>query len=102
MPITKQKKDSLLMGTSSPDLTGMSDAPGNIWQTQYYNELQAIQNRVQHHWHLKNDKGEEVPMPFCKLQKNAKRGSCECKMGFPRKVLPKVRPRVVCPGIARS
>ena len=30
------------------------------------------------------------------------KGGCECKMGFPRKVLPKVRPRVVCPGIARS
>ena len=36
------------------------------------------------------------------LRKPLKKGGCQCKMGFPRKVLPKVRPRVVCPGIAPS
>ena len=36
------------------------------------------------------------------LRKTSKKGGCQCKMGFPRKVLPKVRPRVVCPGIAPS
>ena len=90
------------MGTSSSDMAGMSDLSGSIWQSQYYNEVQAIQSRVQHHWHLKNEKGDEVPMPYCKLKKKSKKIECQCKMGFPRKVLPKVRPRVVCPGIAFS
>ena len=57
-------KDSLLMGAYISDMAGTSDVPGKIWQSQYENEVQAIQSRVQHHWHLKDDKGNEVPIAY--------------------------------------
>ena len=90
------------MGTTSANMAGFNDVLGKDWQSQYDNEVQAVQSRVQHHWHFRDEKGNEVPMPYCKLKKTSKKTSCQCKMGFPRKVLPKVRPRVVCPGNAAS
>ena len=90
------------MGTTSANMAGFNDVPGKDWQSQYDNEVQAVQSRVQHHWHFRDEKGNEVPMPYCKLKKTSKKTGCQCKMGFPRKVLPKVRPRVVCPGNAAS
>ena len=91
-----------MMGTFFSDMAGSTDVAGEVWKTNYEAEVQAVQSRVQHHWHLKDEKGNEIPMPYCRLKKNSKKAGCQCKMGFPRKVLPKVRPRVVCPGIALS
>jgi len=75
----------------------------------YTDHVQFIFSRVQHHWHALNDKGERVPLRYCKL-KGRSEGHV-CKAGHPKRVLKhrdgklkreKYRPRVVCQFVAKE
>ncbi len=84
-------------------------AEAQTFKLQYEREVQRVFSRVQHHWHGKDKQGNDVPMKYCLIRANTKKG-CNCKMGFPRHVpivnniiqKDKHRHRVICPGIAQS
>ena len=75
----------------------------------YEGHVQFIFSRVQHHWHALDEKGDRVPLKYCRLKGRSNR--CTCKAGFPKKVIrdrngklkrEKYRPRVVCQTVARE
>ena len=60
-----------------------------------------------HRWHALDDKGDRVPLKYCRLK--GRKGKPLCKQGFPKKVLrhkdgrlqaEKYRVRIVCQGVA--
>ena len=53
------------------------------YRKQFEQEVQCVFSRVQHHWHLKDHKGERVPMKYCRMRSKNK-GCVTCKMGFPK------------------
>ena len=78
------------------------------FQQKYEKDVQFIFSRVQHHWHILNEKGERVPMKYCRPKNRKSLCGC-CTRGFPKKVLRdrkgKIRPdkyraRIVCKGVA--
>jgi hypothetical protein len=82
----------------------------HTFQERYESQVQFIFGHVQHHWHMKDSKGNEVPMKYCRPYGKQKVGAC-CKRGFPKYVfrtrdghvdLKRVRPRVICPGVAKK
>ena len=77
------------------------------FKQRFQTDVQFIFSRVQHHWHALDDKGNRVPLKYCRL-KGRKKQSC-CKVGFPKKVIQlkngklnrqKYRVRIVCQGVA--
>ena len=120
-------KDILMLGLQLPENGKSARAPflwsGNndvmkiiqageeakMYKAEYEREVQRVFSRVQHHWHSKDEKGNDVPMKYCRIRSKIKHG-CNCKMGFPRHVpfvngviqKDKYKSRVVCPGIAQS
>ena len=70
-------------------------------------DVQFIFSRVQHHWYTLDDKGNRVPLKYCRLK--GKKKQCICKFGFPKTVIrhhngtlnkEKYRVRIVCQGVA--
>eukprot|EP00973_Karenia_brevis_P078452 10892209-Karenia_brevis.AAC.1 len=70
-------------------------------------DVQFIFSHVQHHWHEKDDRGNRVPLKYCRIK--GKKGKPICKSGFPKRViknrdgslkLEKYRTRIVCQGVA--
>ena len=75
----------------------------------YEEDVQFVFSRVQHHWHALNEKGDRVPLKYCRLKGRSSR--CSCKAGHPKKVIrdrhgkmkeEKYRARVVCQTVARE
>ena len=80
---------------------------GQQWIQKYNADVQFVFSHVQHHWHGKNERGERVPLHYCRVK--GKRNNNICKRGYPKKVLrnhdKSVKPstcqaRVVCQGVA--
>ena len=126
-------KDMLMLGLRLNDMASSSSAPF-LWsrfagaahvdiedsetkavaeaaefKKQYDLEVQRVFSRVQHHWHEVDKDGRDLPMKYCRIRGKQK-GTCNCKMGFPRHVpvvhgviqKDKFRHRIMCPGIAKS
>ena len=79
------------------------------YKKKYETDVQFIFSHVQHHWHELNEKGDRVPMKYCK--KKGRKKDKQCKRGFPKKVLrdkkgalrkDKYRVRLICPGVAKE
>ncbi len=77
------------------------------FQKKYEMDVQFIFSRVQHHWHHLDEKGQRVPLKYCRLK--GRKSHKFCKSGFPKKVLKnrdgtlkkeKYRVRIVCQGVA--
>ena len=77
------------------------------FQQRFHADAQFIFSRVQHHWHTLDDKGNRIPLKYCRLK--GKKKQCLCKAGFPKKVIrdkknklqaEKYRVRIVCQGVA--
>ena len=68
------------------------------WEKDYLDEdVQYLQERKQHHVHLKDaETGERVPLPACRRKDNPKL----CKADFPRTAQLIDRAAVICPGLA--
>ena len=77
-------------------------ADAEEFKRRYQAHVQFVFSRVQHHWHAKNEKGERIPLPYCR-NRNAKgqKQRC-CKQNYPRHVVSKHRQktRLVCRGMA--
>ena len=78
----------------------MEDATG--FKRRYEAHVQFIFSRVQHHWHPKNEKGERIPLPYCRNKHAKGKNALCCKQNFPRHVAAKERQkaRLVCRGVA--
>lgn len=79
------------------------------FRASYEQDVQFIFSRVQHHWHALDNKGDRVPLKYCRVKGRSARHSC--KRGFPRKVLKhrdgslkqdQYRPRIVCQAVAQE
>ena len=57
----------------------------HTFQERYESQVQFIFGHVQHYWHMKDSKGNEVPMKYCRPYGKQKVGAC-CKLGFPKYV----------------
>ncbi len=68
----------------------------------YDRDVQFIFSRCQHHWHAKNEKGERVPLPYCRSRGSKVKKDFCCKQNFPRHVARQERQkaRLVCRGVA--
>ena len=74
----------------------------NNFKDLYEADAQFIFSRCQHHWHVRNEKGERVPLPYCRVKgRGVKKDFC-CKQHFPRHVArpERQRARLVCRGVA--
>ena len=90
-------EDNLWGGSS----TQASCADADRFKTLYVKDAQFIFSRCQHHWHGLDDKGERVPLSYCKCR-GSKVKKHICKQNFPRRVPAPLRQKVrlVCRGIA--
>ena len=116
--------DDMASGSSAPFLWSRSAGAAHVdrgdnetfavaeaaeFKKQYDLEVQRVFSRVQHHWHEVDKDGRDLPMKYCRIRGKQK-GTCNCKMGFPRHVpvvhgviqKDKFRHRIMCPGIAKS
>ena len=66
------------------------------YRKQYFDDLQAVFSRVQHHIHKRGKDGYE-PLTACK-RKDCKKGTC--KHGFPKVKQLNLKRRVICAGNA--
>jgi hypothetical protein len=92
------------------ELTVEAKTEAAIFKKRYEDDVQFVFSHVQHHWHTKTKEGNDVPMKYCRPYGKHKVGAC-CKRGFPKHVfrmrngqvdMQRVRPRVICPGVARN
>ena len=78
----------------------MADAA--TFNRKFHAHVQFIFSRVQHHWHAKNEKGERIPLPYCRNRYAKGKQNVCCKQSYPRHVVSKHRQktRLVCRGVA--
>ena len=46
------------------------------FQHDYQADVQFVFSRVQRHWHTLDEKGDRVPLPYCRLKGTSKRHMC--------------------------
>ena len=95
-----QDRSSCSMWTNG-DIEGVTN-DARHFKSLYEADAQFIFSRCQHHWHVKNDKGVRVPLPYCRVKgRGVKKDLC-CKQNFPRHVAGQDRrkARLVCRGVA--
>ena len=89
------------------DLLRIAEEGAEHFKRRFEADVQFVFSHVQHHWHILDDKGNRVPLQYCRVKSRKKQ--CTCKQGFPKKVIQlkngkvkeeKYRVRVVCQGVA--
>ena len=53
---------------TTPFETAVADAAAKVYKAEYEREVQRVFSRVQHHWHTTDQKGNDVPMKYCRIR----------------------------------